>query len=155
MVIDRIIETPGVPNQGDNNGVQTITNKICDQETPVTPLHGWIYSDWLKLIEEYDDVYSPPSSEISVPATKMIETPHINSLLRFNIQQRNIQDQTSSALLQRFLPEDEPEILWDHSPEFLSSDNHTTWKESLGAYEEVEDAIAPQQLFTISESVVE
>ena len=155
MAVTTTRQVPKAPNQPRDNDKQILTTDKHDQESPDKPLHGWIYSDWLKLIEEYDDVYSPPSSEVSVPATKMIKTPHINSLLRFTIQQRNIQDQTSSALLQRFLPEDEPEILWDHSPEFLSSDNHTTWKESLGAYEDVEDAIAPRQLFTTSESVVE
>ena len=73
--------------------------------------------------------------------------------MKFCIQRRNIQEQTSAALLQRFLPEDEPEPSWDHSPEFLTEDANDTWIESLDVRENLDYALKPRNLFAVTESI--
>ena len=88
-----------------------------------------------------------------------IPTPSINSVLKFDLKQLNTQVQSSNALLQRFMPNDEPEPLWDHSPEFLVQDGCITWNESLTDNQKVDRdlqlALAPRQLFQAEESLSE
>ena len=126
------------------------------------PPHAFLYSDWLKLQEEEDD--STPSSHFkpsNVPTSAGINTnlttPSINSLLRFNIAQLQTRVQSSSNLLQRFMPEDEPEPLWDHSPEYLIQDGQIEWNDSLNVDQKIDhnldEALAPRRLFHAEESI--
>ena len=55
--------------------------------------------------------------------------------------------------MQRFLPEDEPEPLWDHSPEFLANDAQNTWVETLDTEDNLDIALAHRNLFATTESL--
>ena len=81
-----------------------------------------------------------------------LQLPSLKLVLRFNIREFNNQAQSSSSLLQRFLPDDEPELNWDHSPEFLAHDNRLTSGETLDINQEVNQVITPGNLFQTKES---
>ena len=132
-----------------------------DEDEKALPKHGWKYSDWLELCELEDDItaekHISPSMDTSTTLTASPydadpRLPSLNSVLKFNIRELRNQAQSSSSLLQRFLPDDEPEYNWDHSPEFLIHDNRRTWGETLDVDEEVNQAIAPRNLFQATES---
>ena len=78
--------------------------------------------------------------------------PSLNTALKLHIRELHEQAQSSSSLLQKFLPEDEPDLMWDHSPEFLTNDGHNTWGEGHDIDQELEQAIAPRNLFQARDS---
>ena len=153
----------------DNIVQATTTDRVNFITTSQRMLHAWRYEDWIKLcdMEEDEIITSKPPSQQSkqqsstmeqaqhspprLPNDNMIKTPNLNSVLRFNIQQLRHQTESSHCLLQRFPPSEEPEPLWDHSPEFLTEDGHITWNESLDMEEGLSQALKQKQLFSSPE----
>ena len=54
-----------------------------------------------------------------------------------------------------FPPIDEPEPEWDHSPQFLTGDGHTTWDESMNIDDKISSVVEPRQLFQTAEPASE
>ena len=124
--------------------------------------HAWIYSDWLELHELEDDPIVPePARKPEQRRTISIDlplpsTPELESMIQFNIEQFS-SHQTRFGLLDLFPPVEEPEPEWDHSPQFLTNDNHVTWDESMNVDDKVNQALVQRRLFqvSISDSVSE
>ena len=146
-----------------------ISSAPCDKQvnrrtTGTVPTHAWNHDDWIALCEtednyqEQDRPHTPQSPGINntvIDSFLLPKTPNLNSILRFNIAQLRDNAHTSSALLQKFPPSDEPEIEWDHSPEYLIYDGHYTWDETNNIDDKVEYAIQPRSLFQVTESLSE
>ena len=103
-----------------------------------SPLHAWNYSDWLELNEFEDELF------VLEPARK----PKPRSRISIDLQSR-------FGLLDLFPPAEEPEPEWDHSPQFLTADNHLTWDESMDVDDKIDQALVQRQLFQASDSVDE
>ena len=146
-----------------NDGNVEIANQQCRLSSEPKTNHAWNYSDWLELCQEEDDIIVKNAHTVQDNALPNISQPtdapehrlpSLNSLLRYNIRELNTQAQSSSALLQRFLPEDEPELMWDHSPEFLAEDGQMSWTEDVDIGKDIQDidkdlesALKPRKLF--------
>ena len=129
----------------------------------------WDLSEWIALCDIEEDSQEPSTINHTPPLEDNLvnrsntggesflipPTPSVNSLLRFQIAQLRDEAHTSSAMLQKFPPWDEPEVEWDHSPEFLVGDGHLTWDETNCMDDKLQSALKPRLLFQVSESPIE
>ena len=124
--------------------LQTKSKPACKDP----PLHGWIYEDWVKNIEEDDDelyVETPLKHEMEIPR----KTPFSLFLDSLDFQSFTFPTQDraqTGGLLQMFpLHEEEDESLsWDHltSPEELIPHSEQDHSDRV-----LDDALTPRQLF--------
>ena len=151
--MERICNKGSVLPPNDDVSVNLTTPKVV-------PIHAWSHDDWIALCETEDSVQDHIKSNTTTPygngtrydSFTAPQTPNLNSLLKFNIAQLRNDAHTSSALLQKFLPYDEPEVEWDHSPEFFINDGHYTWDESNCMDDKIEWALQPRPLFSATNS---
>ena len=155
--LEKILET-NTPAATHNDALVRKT-KLKD-----APTHAWSHDEWVMLCEAEDcststsqlsDDHQSGENYTPVDSFALPPTPNLNSVLRFNIAQLRDRAHTSSALLQKFPPCDEPEAEWDHSPEFLISDGHYTWEDSNCADDNLDWALQPRALFQATDSPTE
>ena len=137
---------------------QVYSDRLKEQNRPQHKLepklktldHAWNYTDWLELCQTEDEntigkPYQlspggyPPLETSTTHSSQEHHLPSLNSVLRFNIKELNNHAQSFCALLQKFLPKDEPDLIWDHTPEFLAADDLITWSEELDNDRRLED----------------
>ena len=99
--------------------------------------------------ESLDDV-SDEQLDFQSPGTLNLE-----DLIISNIEAFHSNPRTTHGFLQMFPPAEEPEPLWDHSPQFLIGDAKYCWEDSMETTEVVDDialALLPRTLFETSDS---